>query len=299
MKPFPLIALLLFCSLFADAQNTFNWGDTKFNKGEIRRINIPWNLDNGGWYQGYSDDTLKPLVNFLKKNPFIKIEVQNHTDPQGSYTHNMKLSQARAQSIADHLISQGIDSARIVAKGYGSTQPLPGYSAVDIAAMKTYEEKQLAYQANRRTEIRILSTCYNHETFNWGDTVFYVGSKRQIHIEYTLDKSEIADRSKPTLDSTVFFLKKNASLKIEVACHTDLQGSLKHDQVLSQARAQSITDYFINKGVDSARIAPKGYWYSQPMPGCSKEEIAAMKTNEEKQAAYKKDRRTEIVITGK
>ncbi|HTA82748.1 MAG TPA: OmpA family protein [Bacteroidia bacterium] len=107
-----------------------------------------------------SKDSLNYLVKLLKDNPTIKIELDAHTDPQGSEKHNMPLSQARAQSCVDYLISQGIDSARLKAKGWGFTQTLPGCSAADIAKMKTNEEKQAAYQADRRTEFRVLSFSY-------------------------------------------------------------------------------------------------------------------------------------------
>ncbi len=107
-----------------------------------------------------SKDSLNYLVKLLKDNPTIKIELDAHTDPQGSEAHNMPLSQARAQSCVDYLKTQGIDSARLVAKGWGFTQTLPGCSAKDIAKMKTNEEKQAAYQADRRTEFRVLSFNY-------------------------------------------------------------------------------------------------------------------------------------------
>lgn len=107
-----------------------------------------------------SKDSLNYLVKLLKDNPTIKIELDAHTDPQGSDKHNMVLSQARAQSCVDYLITQGIDSARLTAKGWGFHQTLPGCSAADIAKMKDPAAKQAAYQADRRTEFRVLSFNY-------------------------------------------------------------------------------------------------------------------------------------------
>jgi len=239
---------------------------------------------------------LDSLVTFLKQHPELKVEVDNHTD-RAYLQHNTNISQRRAQCIADTLIQLGIDPQRIVAKGWGNRKLIIPQQQID--AMKTQAEKDDAMAKNRRTEIRILSMNFGHETFNWNDSVFYLGSKRQIHVEYNLDDCGIADRSKPTLDSAARFLKKNSTLKIEVADHTDPRGSEKHNLILSQARSQSITNYFISKGVDSARISPKGYGFGAPLPGCSKEEIDSMKTQSEKDLAYQKDRRTEIIIIGK
>lgn len=67
-----------------------------------------------------------------------------HTDSDGSAEHNLKLSQARAQAVVDHLTAQGIAADRLEVKGYGPTQPMaPNDSAANKAR-------------NRRTEIRIL-----------------------------------------------------------------------------------------------------------------------------------------------
>jgi outer membrane protein OmpA-like peptidoglycan-associated protein/tetratricopeptide (TPR) repeat protein len=67
---------------------------------------------------------LDSLATLLVGNPGLKIEVEAHTDSKGSDAYNMKLSQARAQSIVDYLQSRGIAANRLVARGYGETMPL-------------------------------------------------------------------------------------------------------------------------------------------------------------------------------
>ena len=54
----------------------------------------------------------------------MAIEVQGHTDDRGNDSHNMTLSDARAQSVREYLIAQGIDAARLTARGYGETTPI-------------------------------------------------------------------------------------------------------------------------------------------------------------------------------
>ena len=105
-----------------------------------------------------SKDSLSSLIKTLTDNPTIKIELDAHTDQQGQKKHNMILSQARAQSCVDFLESKGIDSARLVAKGWGDTKLLIDNKA--LAKMKTKEEKQAAYATNRRTVFRVLSFDY-------------------------------------------------------------------------------------------------------------------------------------------
>lgn len=67
---------------------------------------------------------LDKVVDFLKKNPTISIEISGHTDSKGSDTYNLNLSQGRSQSVVDYLISQGIDSSRLQAQGYGESKPI-------------------------------------------------------------------------------------------------------------------------------------------------------------------------------
>ncbi|NPA44116.1 MAG: OmpA family protein [Chlorobi bacterium] len=87
---------------------------------------------------------LNRLANLLKKYKNIRVEISGHTDSQGSESSNLKLSQRRAQSVVDYLISQGVNFAQIVAKGYGESQPRADNST------------RAGRQLNRRVEAKIL-----------------------------------------------------------------------------------------------------------------------------------------------
>lgn len=93
---------------------------------------------------------LDKVVALLNDNPNIKIELGSHTDSRGNAESNQTLSQKRAQSAVDYIISKGISKDRIVAKGYGESK-LKNQCADGIKC----DEKE--HQQNRRTEIRILS----------------------------------------------------------------------------------------------------------------------------------------------
>jgi OOP family OmpA-OmpF porin len=60
----------------------------------------------------------------LKRYPRLKVEVQGHTDSVGSDVYNQKLSQSRAESVRERLVSQGVDAAQLSAKGYGEARPV-------------------------------------------------------------------------------------------------------------------------------------------------------------------------------
>ncbi|RME14790.1 MAG: hypothetical protein D6799_06730 [Bacteroidetes bacterium] len=113
-------------------------------------------------FYDYDKATLRPeskteldkLYELLLSNPALKVELSAHTDSRGSDEYNLKLSQQRAQSCVDYLISKGIAKERIIAKGYGEQQPLVPDS--EIFKLSSEEEKEKAHQQNRRTEIKIL-----------------------------------------------------------------------------------------------------------------------------------------------
>ena len=87
---------------------------------------------------------LDKLVNILKDNPQIVIELSSHTDDRGEVTYNIDLSQRRAESAVQYIISEGVHPRRITARGYGENKPI-------IPNATTEEE----HQVNRRTEFKV------------------------------------------------------------------------------------------------------------------------------------------------
>jgi len=92
---------------------------------------------------------LDKLVTILEENPTIWIELGSHTDSRGQDAYNLSLSQKRAESAVQYIISRGIDANRITAKGYGETQLL---NRCSNGVQCTEAEHQL----NRRTEFKIV-----------------------------------------------------------------------------------------------------------------------------------------------
>lgn len=103
-------------------------------------------------------DSLEVLYKTLVDNPTIVIELLANTDSRGSDSYNLNLSQGRAKSAVDYLVSRGIARERMVPKGMGETNLL--ISDEEIAKLPTEEEREAAHQLNRRTEFRIIGTDY-------------------------------------------------------------------------------------------------------------------------------------------
>ncbi len=71
-----------------------------------------------------SQEALQAAYTILKENPTIKVEIQGHTDNVGSDEYNQRLSERRAWAVVNYLVQQmGVDAARLIARGYGESQP--------------------------------------------------------------------------------------------------------------------------------------------------------------------------------
>jgi len=92
-----------------------------------------------------STTELERVATLLKENPGIRLEISGHTDNVGSYRVNQKLSEARAKSVVDYLINQGLDKSRLEYKGYSFTQPVADNNTAEGRAQ------------NRRVEFKVLS----------------------------------------------------------------------------------------------------------------------------------------------
>ncbi|MFN4082597.1 MAG: OmpA family protein [Bacteroidia bacterium] len=136
---------------------------------------IPFNFDSliklEGIYYGLDSADIRPaskvildeLILTLNKYPNLRIELGSHTDCRADSLYNIKLSQRRADSAVNYLVSRGIDIERLVAKGYGENMlavkkcSCEGPNTRAMAARCTEEEHQL----NRRTTVKFLDLNYN------------------------------------------------------------------------------------------------------------------------------------------
>jgi outer membrane protein OmpA-like peptidoglycan-associated protein len=92
---------------------------------------------------------LNRLLNFLERNPDIKIEIAAHTDDIGSNEYNSRLSDKRAESVVKFLVSSNIAKNRVQSKGYGELQPMVPNDSDENRAK------------NRRVEIKIIENTTN------------------------------------------------------------------------------------------------------------------------------------------
>jgi OOP family OmpA-OmpF porin len=87
---------------------------------------------------------LDVVVNMMKENTSMIIQLEGHTDYQGNANDNMRLSQLRVAAVKNYIVSKKIAKNRVKTKAFGGTQPL------------SREDTPEAHRINRRVELRIL-----------------------------------------------------------------------------------------------------------------------------------------------
>ena len=117
-------------------------------------------------------------------------------------------------------------------------------------------------------------------------------------VRYAYNKAELqVNEEVNSLDSLDFLynvLVDNPTIIIELQAHTDSRGKVAYNQDLSQRRAQSCVNYLESKGIAAERMVAKGYGKGRLR--ITDAQIAAMNTEEEKEAAHQKNRRTEFTV---
>ena len=98
---------------------------------------------NKATLQQISYDPLDQLADILTRYPNAQLTIEGHTDNTGSNAYNLKLSNDRAKSVVDYLVSKGIAASRLTAVGYGEEKP--------VTTNKTAEGRTL----NRRVELKL------------------------------------------------------------------------------------------------------------------------------------------------
>lgn len=99
---------------------------------------------NGAAIEAGFEQSLNADIAVLKANPKVRIRVDGHTDSDGPAAYNQALSERRAASVRDYLVSRGLDADRFEVKGFGESKPIV---ANDSAANK---------RRNRRVELTII-----------------------------------------------------------------------------------------------------------------------------------------------
>ncbi len=84
-------------------------------------------------------------------------------------------------------------------------------------------------------------------------------------VEFVYAKDKLTKKSQKIVDQVAAILKKHPAVRIEIAGHTDSDGTAERNLKLSQRRANAVKKYLISKGIDPKRLVAKGYGESKPL----------------------------------
>lgn len=124
--------------------NNYDFSIKRIPKEEIKIEDIYYDYDSYN-LRDESKPSLDKLVKLLEDTPGALVQINSHTDERGKFDYNLKLSENRAKSVVDYLVSKGISAGRLSSKGFSSSQPV-------VKGAKTEEE----HQKNRRTTFQVL-----------------------------------------------------------------------------------------------------------------------------------------------
>lgn len=109
----------------------------------VRLDNVQFAFDKADLLPGYEKE-LDKLADLMTDFPYMRVEIEGHTDDQGSDDYNLKLSDVRAKAVVDYLLKKKVEKERLTWKGYGESKPLmPNTSEANRAV-------------NRRVEFRVV-----------------------------------------------------------------------------------------------------------------------------------------------
>ncbi|ODP38684.1 OmpA family protein [Sphingomonas turrisvirgatae] len=119
-----------------------------------------------------------------------------------------------------------------------------------------------AYMDRQEREIRERTAGTDVEVIRRGDDLIL---QMPAGITFATDSANVQPQFRPTLDQVADVLDRYNQTFVDVYGHTDSTGSAQYNQTLSERRAAAVADYLTSRGVESARLATRGFGLTQPI----------------------------------
>ena len=229
------------------------------------------------------------IADTLNECAVMPLEIAGHTDSQGSEEGNRALSQARAEAVLVALQGRRVEVGQMRAVGYGEARP--------IADNGTEEGRE----ANRRIEFTLIgapaaataaaatpptdaapaATAAADGTMipalaPPGDGAACVANITALlerdKITFDPGSDDISDASRPLVSALSELLRQCPGVPIEVAGHTDSQGTERNNRTLSEDRAKAVLVALAESGVDVSTLKAVGYGEDNPIADNGTEE---------------------------
>ena len=194
------------------------------------------------------------------------VVIVGHTDSSGDPKYNLWLSQERAKSVAEYLVSTGVNEHQIRVIGRGAKEP--------IASNETREGRM----QNRRVDILVVAEVRSLDALIFPSVALFERKSAELTKQGRALLEENRQEAMDLLQRATF---------IEIIGHTDDKGDEDDNMALSKLRAASVRDYLISKGHDPSKMITTGMGETAP--------VASNDTRE----GRAQNRRVEILVLGR
>lgn len=228
---------------------------------------------------GSAAGLMNQLAQALEQCKALPMEIQGHTDAQGSEDGNKALSQARAEAVLVALQGRRVDVSEMTSIGYGEERPIGDNETDEGRELNRRIEFHLigeepapvAVQGGalaattgpviRGTVVKALANPESAEACVADVQKLLAGQK----ISFEPGKATIDGSSSGLVTALSVLLKKCPGVPIEVAGHTDSQGSAGGNKRLSEDRAKAVLVALKQEGVDVSTMKAVGYGEENPI----------------------------------
>lgn len=212
--------------------------------------------------------------------------------PDNVITIRGKVVDARGLPLGATISWEELPSGRTV--GTLKSDPETGMYFIALPKKKLYgyyAEKQGYYSVSKNADLRNpgKKTEFRYDiTLVKAQDLAAMSAVPINNIFFDYDSFELQSESFPELQRLAAFLKENPAMKIEIAGHTDDQGTDAYNLTLSQRRAESVRDYLVKNGCNAGSISARGYGKTKPLATGTTDEARAQNRRVEFRALEKK-----------
>jgi outer membrane protein OmpA-like peptidoglycan-associated protein len=222
-----------------------------------------YNLPASGEYAYYSSE-----INTANKSDIYRIALPKQVKPKAVVIISGKVINEKTNEPVDaRIIVEELPDGTEVA--IARTNPNTGEFKIVLPAGKKYGFRAIGlgyFETNKNIDLTEINEYQEIEDEFMRLAPIEIGQVVRLNnIFFDFAKATLKEESFPELDRTVEFLKNNPKLEIEIAGHTDNISTDEYNQKLSQARAESVANYIISKGIESNRVTAVGYGESRPV----------------------------------
>ncbi len=248
---------------------------------------------------------LQNIVRLMQQNPEMFLKIEGHTSSRGTDADNQQISERRAASVRDYMISRGVESERLSSVGYGESQLL---NECGNEVKCTEEEHSLNNRVSfnlvdqkRQSPVQVDrggNPINNENNLSRGDKdgdgvldkddkcpdeigtvanngcpevgvptqeIIFSLNNYAKAITFDTGKSSFGKGTYSVLQAITEILKEYPASSFTIEGHSDSVGSAKVNQLLTERRANAIRDYLVENGINPEKLIAIGYGEESPV----------------------------------